>query len=118
MSSRGPSLSCALVIELKLDWILLLLGAWLVDACNCLRHNNMLVTLLSFFLSARSRSTYLRPLKLPVCAFIYPFLFATLSKAKILDQVYLVKELSHQLVLVVHSLSQLVNSKTEVYLTS
>lgn len=40
------------------------------------------------------------------------------SKNKVLDQVYLVKDLPHQVLLVIYSLGQLVNYKIKVYLTS
>ncbi|CAL2256039.1 unnamed protein product [Prunus armeniaca] len=51
-------------------------------------------------------------------AFVHPSLFVLRSKAKVLDQVNLVEKLSNQVVLVVHSLSKLVNSRTKVCLTS
>ncbi|CAL2266555.1 unnamed protein product [Prunus armeniaca] len=57
------------------------------------------------------------PFKLPANEFIHLSLFALRSKAKVSNQVNLVEELSNQVVLVVHSLSQLVNSKTEIFLT-
>ncbi|CAL2239269.1 unnamed protein product [Prunus armeniaca] len=77
---------------------------------TCMRANSLF---LSFFIAARSCSTYLGPLKLPVGAFFHP----SLLKAKVSNQVNLVKELSNQVVLVIYSLSQLVNSKTEFCLT-
>ena len=58
------------------------------------------------------------PLELPAVALGHHSLFILWSKAKVSDQVYLVEELSHQVVLVIHFLGQLVNSKTDVYLTS
>ncbi|CAL8175115.1 unnamed protein product [Prunus armeniaca] len=69
-------------------------------------------------MSACLCSTYMGLLELPPCALVHHSLFTLWSKAKVSDQVYLVEELSHQVVLVIHFLSQLVNSKTKVYLTS
>ncbi|CAL2247165.1 unnamed protein product [Prunus armeniaca] len=100
---RGPNLSCTLILRLNLDQ----------------RQADVLSsTLLSFSLVAHSCSTYMGPLKLHAGAFVQPSIFAFRSKDNVSDQVNLVKELPNQVVLVVHFLSQLVNSKTEVYLTS
>ncbi|CAL2271156.1 unnamed protein product [Prunus armeniaca] len=68
-------------------------------------------------MSAQSCLTCLVPVELPTGAFVYSSLFAWLSKAKILSHAYLIEELPHQSVLVVHSLSWLVNSQVEICLT-
>lgn len=78
----------------------------------------MLITFLSFSLYACSYQTHLGPPELPTGAFVHPSFVALRSKANVSNQVYLVEELPHQVILVVHSLGQLVDHKIEVYLTS
>ncbi|CAL8112502.1 unnamed protein product [Prunus armeniaca] len=54
----------------------------------------------------------------PVRTFIHPSLFTVGSKAKVTDKVNMHEELSNQVVLVIYFLNELVDSKTEVYLTA
>ncbi|KAI5322878.1 hypothetical protein L3X38_031950 [Prunus dulcis] len=67
---------------------------------------------------AGSYSTCLGPLNLPANASVHPSLFAIGSRAKVFNQIGLSKEQSNQIVLVVYSLSQLVDFKAEVCLTA
>ncbi|KAI5323988.1 hypothetical protein L3X38_033061 [Prunus dulcis] len=68
-----------------------------------------------YFELAFSCPVYMGSLELPTGAFIHPSLLR--SKAKVSDQVNLAEKLSNQVVLIIHSLSQLVNCKTEVCLS-
>lgn len=77
----------------------------------------MVITLLSFSLYACSCSICLGPLELLACGFVHHSLFTLWSKAKVSDQVYLVKELPYQVILVFHYLGQLVDSKAKVFFT-
>lgn len=74
--------------------------------------------LMSSFLLAGSYSTCLGPLNLPASASVHPSLFTIGSRAKVFNQIDLHEEQSSQIVLVVYSLSQLVDYKAEVCLTA